>query len=142
MAPICAIVWISPVATGFTVICERCAELGETFPSVQATLALDAFTAGIQAANLRAEDFRSPHYNVFFVDGTKDREANPIFSAKHLISGNIVRIIIFESPPDYTEVHSRIGDDNAKDELCVITTLSGMQRAMDSTVAWAKQHAL
>jgi len=35
------IVWISPVATGFTVICERCAELGETFPSVQATLALD-----------------------------------------------------------------------------------------------------
>ena len=103
---------------------------------------LDAFTAGIRAANLRAEDFRSPHYNVFFVDGTKDREANPIFSAKHLISGNIVRIVIFESPPDYTEVHNRVGDDNAKDELCVITTLSGMQRAMDSTVAWAKQQAL
>jgi hypothetical protein len=35
------IVWISPLATGFTVVCERCAELGETFPSVQATLSLD-----------------------------------------------------------------------------------------------------
>jgi hypothetical protein len=35
------VVCISPLATGFTVICERCAELGETFPSVQATLALD-----------------------------------------------------------------------------------------------------
>ena len=35
------VVWISPLATGFTVVCERCAELGETFPSVQATLALE-----------------------------------------------------------------------------------------------------
>jgi hypothetical protein len=34
-------VWISPLATGFTVICERCAELGATFPSVQATISLD-----------------------------------------------------------------------------------------------------
>ena len=35
------VVWISPLATGFTVICERCAEEGQTFPSVQATLSLD-----------------------------------------------------------------------------------------------------
>ena len=34
-------VWISPRATGFTVVCERCVELGETFPSVHATLALE-----------------------------------------------------------------------------------------------------
>ena len=35
------VVWISPLATGFTVICERCADLGVTFPSVQATMSLD-----------------------------------------------------------------------------------------------------
>jgi hypothetical protein len=35
------VVWISPRATGFTVICERCAEEGQAFPSVQATLSLD-----------------------------------------------------------------------------------------------------
>ena len=35
------VVWISPLATGFTVICERCVELGESFPSVQGTLSLD-----------------------------------------------------------------------------------------------------
>ena len=35
------VVWLSPLATGFTVVCERCASLGETFPSVQATLSLD-----------------------------------------------------------------------------------------------------
>jgi len=35
------VVWISPLATGFTVICERCAEEGQAFPSVQATLSLD-----------------------------------------------------------------------------------------------------
>ncbi|CAN5126747.1 hypothetical protein BH18ACT12_BH18ACT12_19440 [soil metagenome] len=34
-------VWISPLATGFTVVCEGWLELGESFPSVQATLALD-----------------------------------------------------------------------------------------------------
>jgi len=34
-------VWVSPLATGFTVICERCADNGENFPSVQATLSLD-----------------------------------------------------------------------------------------------------
>jgi hypothetical protein len=35
------VVWISPRATGFTVVCDRCASLAETFPSVQATLSLD-----------------------------------------------------------------------------------------------------
>jgi hypothetical protein len=35
------VVWISPRAIGFTVVCERCASRGETFPSVPATLSLD-----------------------------------------------------------------------------------------------------
>jgi hypothetical protein len=35
------VVWISPLATGFTVVCERCVELGEGFASTQGTLSLD-----------------------------------------------------------------------------------------------------
>jgi hypothetical protein len=35
------VVWIAPLATGFTVVCDRCAEAGENFPSVQGTLMLD-----------------------------------------------------------------------------------------------------
>jgi hypothetical protein len=35
------VVWISPLATGFTVVCERCAESGQGFPSVQGALALE-----------------------------------------------------------------------------------------------------
>ena len=35
------VVWISPRATGFTVVCERCTESGEGFPSVQGTLSLE-----------------------------------------------------------------------------------------------------
>lgn len=35
------VVWIAQRATGFTIVCERCAELGETFPSVQGMLALE-----------------------------------------------------------------------------------------------------
>ena len=42
------IVWISPRATGFTVVCERCAELGEHFPSVQATLSLEHLRGSIE----------------------------------------------------------------------------------------------
>jgi hypothetical protein len=40
-------VWISPLATGFTIVCDRCAELGELFPSVQATLSLDSARGGV-----------------------------------------------------------------------------------------------
>jgi hypothetical protein len=35
------VVWISPRATGFTVVCERCADSGEGFPSAQGTLSLE-----------------------------------------------------------------------------------------------------
>jgi hypothetical protein len=42
------VVWISPRATGFTVVCDRCAALGETFPSVQATLSLDHVRGSIE----------------------------------------------------------------------------------------------
>lgn len=35
------VVWISQLATGFTVLCERCVEAGANFPSVQGTLSLD-----------------------------------------------------------------------------------------------------
>jgi hypothetical protein len=35
------VVWISPLATAFTVVCERCADAGEGFPSVQGTLSLE-----------------------------------------------------------------------------------------------------
>lgn len=102
---------------------------------------LDTFASGIRAAGLHAGDFRSPHYNTFFVDGTKDRDANPIFSAKHLPSGNIVRVVIFESHPEYTEVHNRVGDNDDRDELCLFITLLDLPRAMHTTVAWAQQQA-
>ena len=35
------VVWISPRATGFTVVCERCVDLAEPFPSVGGTLSIE-----------------------------------------------------------------------------------------------------
>ncbi|MGG6357301.1 hypothetical protein DBR33_10095 [Stenotrophomonas sp. HMWF022] len=102
---------------------------------------LDHFDAGIHAAGLSREDFRRPHYNTFFVDGTKFRDANPIFSAKHLPSGNIVRVVICESDAEYTELHNWVGDNDAQVELCLFIALADMQRAMETTVVWAKQQA-
>jgi len=41
-------VWISPLATGFTIVCERCQDDGHVFPSVQATLSLDHSRGSIE----------------------------------------------------------------------------------------------
>jgi hypothetical protein len=41
-------VWISSLATAFTVVCERCADAGESFPSVQGTLSLDHVRGSIE----------------------------------------------------------------------------------------------
>jgi hypothetical protein len=35
------VVWISQLAMGFTVVCERCADSGQGFPSVQGRLSLE-----------------------------------------------------------------------------------------------------
>ena len=42
------VVWISPRASGFTIVCERCAALGEMLPSVTATLSLDQLRGTIE----------------------------------------------------------------------------------------------
>ena len=42
------VVWISARATGFTVVCERCAELDEDFPSIHGTLSLDHLRGTIE----------------------------------------------------------------------------------------------
>jgi hypothetical protein len=42
------VVWISPRAIAFTVVCDRCMELGENFPSVQATLSLEHMRGSIE----------------------------------------------------------------------------------------------
>ncbi|MGZ8696779.1 MAG: hypothetical protein ACXWZY_07875 [Gaiellaceae bacterium] len=44
------VVWISPLATGFTVVCERCAESGQQLPSVQGTLSLERARGTISCA--------------------------------------------------------------------------------------------
>jgi hypothetical protein len=44
-------VWISPRAIAFTVVCEQCALLGETFPSVEGRLDLDTLRGTIECRN-------------------------------------------------------------------------------------------
>ena len=41
-------VWISPRAVAFTVVCEQCARGGETFPSAQGRLELDALRGTVE----------------------------------------------------------------------------------------------
>ena len=41
-------IWISPRAIAFTVVCEQCARVGETFPSVEGRLDLDLLRGVIE----------------------------------------------------------------------------------------------
>jgi hypothetical protein len=41
-------VWISPRAVAFTVVCEQCARLAESFPSVEGRLGLDAVRGTVE----------------------------------------------------------------------------------------------
>ena len=41
-------VWISPRTVAFTVVCDRCAALGEPFPSVEGRLDLDLLRGAIE----------------------------------------------------------------------------------------------
>jgi len=50
------IVWIATRATAFTIICERCAELDEDFPSIHGILALDHLRGTIEC--LRGHQIR------------------------------------------------------------------------------------
>jgi len=42
------VAWISPLATGFTVVCDRCAGQGEIFASVHARLSLEHMRGTIE----------------------------------------------------------------------------------------------
>jgi hypothetical protein len=42
------VVWIATRATAFTIICERCAEQNEDFPSIHGTLSLDHLRGTIE----------------------------------------------------------------------------------------------
>ena len=44
-------VWISPRAVAFTVVCDQCARLGETFPSVDGRLELEVLRGTIECRN-------------------------------------------------------------------------------------------
>ena len=50
------IVWIATRATAFIIICERCAELNEDFPSIHGTLSLDHLRGTIEC--LRGHQIR------------------------------------------------------------------------------------
>jgi hypothetical protein len=41
-------VWITPWTTAFTVVCEACAKLGDTFATVQGSLELDVLRSTVE----------------------------------------------------------------------------------------------
>jgi hypothetical protein len=42
------VVWISPRAVAFTVVCDQCARLGELFPSAEGRLELDVMRGTVE----------------------------------------------------------------------------------------------
>ncbi|MDF9617963.1 hypothetical protein P5705_09940 [Pseudomonas entomophila] len=60
----------------------------------------------------KKEASRHPHYNNCCTDDTHLMNANPIFSDKALVTGDILRISIYEEIAEYTVMHKTRGDND------------------------------
>ncbi|WP_442789534.1 hypothetical protein [Paenibacillus sp. CAA11] len=67
-------------------------------------------------------DWVIPYYQTCFANGTRVRDANPIFSAKSISSGKSVRIIL--EPLESLEGVEHWLDANEKNELVLVCSLS------------------
>jgi hypothetical protein len=75
------------------------------------------FEAEMAKCGAKKEAFGYPYYNNYCADGTYLMDADPIFSAKSLVAGDVLRISICEEIAEYAVMHNVRGDNNELEEL-------------------------
>ncbi|NIF19975.1 hypothetical protein [Pantoea sp. Cy-639] len=106
----------------------------ETYHRLEARF-LEIFFEEVARCGFKKDVFKCPHYNARFANGTPFMDANPIFSASHRITGNIIRVVICEGVSDYSINKNKI-DDGV--ELCLIIKLSHVKRTRREIHSWIK----
>lgn len=80
--------------------------------------------------------FKYPYYNNYYVDGTHLMDADPIFSVKSLVTGNILRISIYEEIAEYTVMHNTRGGDDELGEFFLAITIDDIERTREDVSGW------
>ncbi len=109
----------------------------ETYDRLEEHL-ITTFKNSLAHEAMQSEKFITPHYIDVCVDGTRLRDANPIFSVRNTDTGNILRIVISQTAKGYSVIHN---DIEGFDELCLITQLRNLSRAIKETLKWAKSQS-
>jgi hypothetical protein len=99
---------------------------------------ISTFKRSLVKERMQSEKFITPYYRDVCVDGTRIRDANPIFSVRNTDTGNILRIVISEGVKGYSVIHN---DIEGFDELCLIIQLRNLSRAIKETLKWAKSQS-
>lgn len=87
---------------------------------------VNMFLEEIRSRNIPPTEFRLPHYNARFVDGTPFMDANPIFSASHLSTKNILRVVITDDVSEFS-TNENVIDDFL--ETCAIMKIYEINKA-------------
>lgn len=109
----------------------------ETYDRLEEYL-ITTFKNSLANEAMQSEKFITPHYIDICVDGTRLRDANPIFSVRNTDTGNILRIVISQTAKGYSVIHN---DIEGFDELCLIIQLRNLSRAIKQTLKWAKSQS-
>ncbi|MBV4539431.1 hypothetical protein [Pseudomonas urmiensis] len=109
----------------------------ETYDRLEEHL-INTFKNSLAKEAIQSEKFLTPHYIDICVDGTRLRDANPIFSVRNTDTGNILRIVISEGVKGYSAIHN---DIEGFDELCLVIQLRNLGRAIKETIKWAKSQS-
>lgn len=94
------------------------------------------FEAEIKKLDTKESLFKYPHYNNYCADGTHLMDADPIFSAKSLTTGNILRISIYEEIAEYTIMHNTRGDNDEIAELFLAIKITDIERTKADISDW------
>ncbi|WP_201207014.1 hypothetical protein [Pseudomonas sp. S37] len=96
------------------------------------------FIEETKSQGLSLAEFKTPHYSAHFANGTPFMDGNPIFSAKNIATGNILRIVITDDVSKYAKNHNTI--DNFE-ELCIVMRISELNLVQQDISSWIDQQA-
>ncbi|MGC5701688.1 hypothetical protein J4P02_15935 [Pseudomonas sp. NFXW11] len=92
----------------------------------------DYFRLRAQASPVGEKVFKVPYYNTFFSNGLPFMDANPMFSAKNEVNGQILRVVLDEDAHELCSYR----DKEAGCELVLIGKLALLDEINKKISAW------
>lgn len=94
------------------------------------------FAALLEKEQMNKEDFKIPYYNTCFANGKPFMDGNPMFSAKNLVTGNTLRVVM-DSNGVETTLLGRNTDDSQ--DFCIFCSIDNLHRTHEKMSEWIKK---